>query len=113
MLLDHYSQLFCTLIPYVRQLCYVTNHPNTESESAPIRVAPKPKSKSNKKARNVFYDDRGYPDESDEYDSLLHNIDGGVILQKRSFPHPPSMWMTLHLTTHIPWSFMASSCAHR
>jgi hypothetical protein len=37
----------------------------------------------------VFYDDRGYLDESDAYDSLLHSIDGGPILRKTKFPTPP------------------------
>jgi hypothetical protein len=36
----------------------------------------------------VFFDDRGLPDESDDYDNLLHNINGGVILQKKKFPTP-------------------------
>ena len=36
----------------------------------------------------MFYDDRGFPDESDEYDQLLHNVDGGVILRKKKFPIP-------------------------
>ena len=36
---------------------------------------------------NVFLDNRGYPDQSDYYDQLLHNIDGGDILRKRK--HPP------------------------
>ena len=67
----------------------MTNSHNSGSGSIPIRVAPKPKSRANKKARNVFYDDRGHPDESDAYDSLLHNIDGGVILRKKKFPTPP------------------------
>ncbi len=37
----------------------------------------------------MFYNDRGYPDESDDYDSLLHSIDGGPILRKTKFPTPP------------------------
>jgi hypothetical protein len=56
---------------------------------SPIRVAPKTKPRSRKKARNVFYDDRGFPDESDAYDALLHSIDGGVILRKTKYPPPP------------------------
>ncbi len=38
--------------------------------------------KSRKKARNIFFDDRGFPDE------LLHNIDGGVVLRKKKFDAP-------------------------
>ncbi len=37
----------------------------------------------------MFYDNRGFPDESEAYDELLHNIDGGVILRKKKFPTPP------------------------
>jgi hypothetical protein len=39
--------------------------------------------------RNVFYDNRGFPDQSDEFDHLLHNINGGVILCKKKHPQPP------------------------
>jgi hypothetical protein len=46
--------------------------------------APRPKSR--KRACNVFYDDRGFPDESDEWDHILHNIDGSVILRRLKFP---------------------------
>jgi hypothetical protein len=45
--------------------------------------------KSQKKARNVFYDDRGFPDETDAYNNLLHNVDGGVVLRKKKFDAPP------------------------
>ncbi len=37
----------------------------------------------------MFFDDRGFPDELEEYDQLLHNIEGGVILWKKKFPTPP------------------------
>jgi hypothetical protein len=37
----------------------------------------------------VFFENWGFSDDSDEYDKLLHNIDGGVILQKMKFPTPP------------------------
>jgi hypothetical protein len=52
-----------------------------------IRVTPKPKSRC--KLRNVFYDDRGFLDQSDEFDHLLKNIEGGVILCKKKHPQPP------------------------
>jgi hypothetical protein len=32
--------------------------------------------------QNVFLDDRGFPDQSDDYDLLLHNIDGGPVLRR-------------------------------
>ncbi len=40
------------------------------------------------KQKNVFLDDRGFPDQSNEFDSLLHNVDGGTILRKRKHPAP-------------------------
>jgi hypothetical protein len=55
--------------------------------TSPIRVAPKPKCQL--KLKNVFYDDRGFPNQSNEFDHLLHNIDGGVILRKKKHPQPP------------------------
>jgi hypothetical protein len=36
--------------------------------------------KAYKQSKNVFYDDCGFPDETNDYDNCLHNIDGGVIL---------------------------------
>ncbi len=40
------------------------------------------------KRKNVLLDDRGFPDQSDKFDSLLHNADGGTILCKRKHPAP-------------------------
>ncbi len=60
---------------------------NIEGVKSPIRVSPKPK--CCRKSRNVFYDDCGFPNQSDEFDHLLHNIDGGVILRKKKHPQPP------------------------
>ena len=60
-----------------------------KSQTSPIRVAPKSKASGAKRARNVFFDDRGFQDESEEYNQLLHNVDGGVILRKKKFPTPP------------------------
>ncbi len=52
----------------------------------PIRVEPKPKRR--KRLQNVFLDNRGFPDQSDEYDHVLHDIDGGLILRKLKRPKP-------------------------
>ena len=54
---------------------------------SPIRVAPK--AKCRRRIKNVFIDDRGFPDQSDEFDVLLHNIDGGPVLRKLRHPAPP------------------------
>jgi hypothetical protein len=40
------------------------------------------KLKRRRKLQNVFLDYRGFPDQSDEYDQLLHSIDGGPVLRK-------------------------------
>lgn len=57
-------------------------------------IWPAPKYKKGKKranifkgpCENVFLDDCGFPDTSDYYNQLLHNIDGGTVLRKRKHP---------------------------
>ena len=60
---------------------------NIEGVKSPIRVSPKPK--CCRKLRNVFYDDCGFPNQSDDFNHLLHNIDGCIILCKKKHPQPP------------------------
>ena len=36
--------------------------------------------------QNVFLDDRGFPDQSDKYNHLLHSIDGVTVLRKLQHP---------------------------
>jgi hypothetical protein len=55
-------------------------------ETSPIRVAPKPK--CCKHLLNVFLDDRGFPDQSNNYNHLLHGVEGGPILRKLRHPQP-------------------------
>ncbi len=55
-------------------------------ESSPIRVDPKPK--HCRRLQNVFLDDRGFPDQSDDYNHVLHGMDGGPILRKLWHPQP-------------------------
>ncbi len=43
--------------------------------------------------QECFIDDRGFPDQSDEFDTLLHNINGNPVLQKLKHP-PPSLDVT-------------------
>ncbi len=64
-----------------------TSKPAGKPTGSPIRVAAK--NKSHRRSRNVFVDDRGFPDQSDEYNTLLHNIDGGPIFRKLKHPPPP------------------------
>jgi hypothetical protein len=55
--------------------------------AAPIRVLPKPP--KGKRHKNVFIDDRGFPDQSHELDTLLHSMSGTPLLRKRQHPAPP------------------------
>jgi hypothetical protein len=54
-------------------------------DPTPIRVAPK--LKCCKRMNNIFLDDYR-SDQSDEYNHLLYNIEGGPILQKLCHPAP-------------------------
>ena len=54
---------------------------------APIRPVAKPP--KGRKRKNVFLDDRGFPDQSHDFDTLLHNVDGGAVLRKRRHPARP------------------------
>ena len=73
-----------------RKLCIKTSACSTEpaslNKNAPIWVTPK--SKQRNRLNNVFLDDRGFPDESDEYNHVLHDIKGGPILRKLRHPKP-------------------------
>jgi hypothetical protein len=55
-------------------------------ESSPIRVDPKPKRR--KRLQNVFLNDRGFPDQSNDYDHVLHGVNGGPVLRKLRNPQP-------------------------
>ncbi len=57
-----------------------------DPKGSPIRVD---KSKYRRRIKNEFIDDRGFPDLSDEYDTLLHNVDGGPVLRKLKHSPPP------------------------
>jgi hypothetical protein len=81
-----------------------TSEPEGKPTGSPIRVAAK--NKSRRRLRNVSVDDRGFPDHSDEYDTLLHNIDGGHILRK--LKHPPPPLAMVDPTFHFPFD----ECLH-
>jgi hypothetical protein len=84
--------LFSTRRPCLRASSYSAPSASTEnsdldtSTGSPIRDADK--SKSRRRIKNVFIDDRGFPDQSDEFDVLLHNIDGSPVLWKLKHPPP-------------------------
>ena len=87
-----YTYLFLRLVnhslPHCRHPCIKASSYTTDiaGEGTPIRVAPK--AKRRKRLQNVFLDDRGFPDQSDDYDLLLHNIDGGPVLRRLKHPAP-------------------------
>ena len=82
--------MFSLTASHSRRLSTDTTTPDTATGDKPIqppiRVSPKPKRR--RKAHNVFIDDRGFPDESDYYDTLLATMDGGTVLRKTKFPPP-------------------------
>jgi hypothetical protein len=41
-----------------------------------------------RQAKNVFYNDHRFPDQSHDFNVILQNINGGCILQKRKHPAP-------------------------
>ena len=51
-------------------------------------IQPAPKGKKGKKRKNVFYDNRGFPDQSEEFEYLLHRTGGGKVIRKRLHPAP-------------------------
>jgi hypothetical protein len=84
---------FTTRRPCIRASLYSAPSPVTEpppldtTTGLPIRIADK--SKSRHRIKNIFINDRGFPDQSDEFNVLLHNIDGGPVLWKLKHPPPP------------------------
>ncbi len=59
---------------------------STDPSGEPIRVARKIRGK---KRPNVFLDDWGFPDQSHEFDVILHNVEGGPILWMRKHAARP------------------------
>ena len=59
--------------------------PTFPPSAEPIRVATRSRGR---KRPNVFYDDRGFPDQSHDFDVILHSIHGGSVLRKRKHPAP-------------------------
>ncbi len=72
---------------FVAQQSHSLSPSDLQHSAPPIRVTPKMRGNSSK-CRNVFMDDRGFPDQSNEFVSLLHNVNGGTILCKRKHPAP-------------------------
>jgi hypothetical protein len=94
-----------------RTSCFTSKAGEDKQPVSPIRVAPKPKPRSTKRGRNVFFNDHGFPDKSDDYDNLLNNVDGGIILRKKKFPLHQLMQPTLNSIGSTPTTFMQKSSA--
>ena len=67
----------------------LTNPTDPTTEPLTESILPARKGKKSRKRRNVFYDDRGFPDQSNENDYLLRNVDSGRVLCKQQHPTPP------------------------
>jgi len=84
------SYFMCPRKPCLKPSSYSTLGTTSSQPPAmdcpPIRVANKPKRR--RRLHNIFVDDRGFPNESEYYENLLHNIDGGPILRKLKHPPP-------------------------
>jgi hypothetical protein len=83
-------------------------------------VVPKPKQQ--KQLQKIFLGNQGFPDQSNEFDQLLYNVDGGPVLQKLRYPmanldgliyprfhspfiheqHKDLMWKQIDLSHHDP-----------
>ncbi len=69
--------------------CFILQISSMKSSTIPIRVALKPK--CCKWSKNVFHENRGFPEKTDNYNNCLHNINGGVILRQKSLLFPNLM----------------------
>jgi hypothetical protein len=73
--------------------------PNS-NKNTPIRVSPKPKRR--KHLNNIFLDDCGFPDVSNDYDHVLHDVDGGLILRKL-WPPKPDLSVPIDPLYYLPF----------
>ncbi len=93
---------------FAAQQSHSLSQSDLQPSAPPIRVTPKMRGNSSKR-RNVFMDDRGFPDQSNEFDSLLHNVNGGTILRKHKHPAPKLANITHNFMRYTTRSFMATS----
>ena len=79
---------------------------------APIRVAPKPKGKQKNFKKHMAYksllfDDRGFPDPHNDWESLLPEVKAGRLIRKRVLPSGTS---TQTLSKNLMKISMEISC---
>ncbi len=72
------SIMTISLLVFFLRDCCILQIAATKSSTIPIWVATKPKCP--KWSKNIFYDNHGLLDKTDDYDNFLYNIKGGVIL---------------------------------
>ncbi len=89
----HFLSFVCNRKPCLKESSYTvsgnTKHSSSDPTAGlpPICSADKPK--QCRKISTIFINDRGFPDESNHYNNLLHNIEGGPILRKLKHLPPP------------------------
>ncbi len=74
-------------LSYLAPASMVPHDISGKPPGSPIPLADK--SKCCRCIKNVFINNQGFPHQSDEFDTLLHNIDSGSVLRK--LKHPPLM----------------------
>ena len=83
----HYRPCFSATSPLPTNSPSPTNDKRSVSSvDEPIRVSPK---KKGRKSQNIFFDNRGYPDQSNDYDYLINCTTGGKFIRKRKHPARP------------------------
>ena len=68
---------------------HVETPPPDISKHSGNPICPVAGGKRGQKRPNIFYDNRRFSDQSDDYDYLLYTVDGGRVLRKRKFPAQP------------------------
>ena len=85
-------------IPQCQNRVSATNPPalmlthQTDPATEPLTesILPARNEKKGRKRKNVCHDDRGFPDQSNEYDYLLQNVDSvRVLCMQQIHPMPP------------------------
>jgi hypothetical protein len=69
--------------------CPVAAPPNIMEKPPGLPICIAKKNKCCQGIQNVFISNRGFPDHSDKFSILLHNINGGPVLRKLKHPPPP------------------------
>ena len=75
-------QLVNHLPPHFRPPCIKASSYSTAQADKVTPVWVAPKAKQCKRLQNFFLDDQGFPDQSNNYNHVLHNIDRGPVLRK-------------------------------